>query len=192
VFANRGGKKVKGSAISKAVSRYISRHYRKIYVRKDYHDKIRNAAHRVGCTIQEFVHKLFDRYGERLVEELLAERSKSARATMHVEAPPRRVEAPKVEATTRAPKPEVEVPEPGFVVIDLGVYGRFKVREEDWRLFVEIVESSKPVVEDTLKKLPAHLWSLFRRMWSWGAVRFNAKTNTWMINYSRFRIIRAR
>jgi hypothetical protein len=68
---------VKGSAISKAVSRYISRHYRKIYVRKDYHDKIRNVAHRVGCTIQEFVHKLFDRYGERLVEELLAERSKN-------------------------------------------------------------------------------------------------------------------
>jgi hypothetical protein len=163
-----------------------------IWVRKEYRDKVREIARKAGCSIQEFVHELIDRYGERLAGELLAEGSKSAQATMRVEAPPRRVEAPKVEATTQAPKPEVEAPEPGFVVIDLGVYGRFKVREEDWRLFVEIVESSKPVVEDTLKKLPAHLWSLFRQMWSWGAVRFNAKTNTWMINYSRFRIIRAR
>ena len=168
---------------SKAVSRYITRHYGLIWVRKEYRNKIREIARKTGCSIQEFVHELIDRYGERLAEELLAEGSKSAQVT--------EVKAPKVEATTRAPKPEVEVPEPGFVVIDLGVYGRFKVREEDWRLFVEIVESSKPVVEDTLKKLPAHLWSLFRRMWSWGAVRFNAKTNTWMIDYRRFKIIRS-
>jgi hypothetical protein len=183
------GKSLNKAVLSKAVSRYMAKHYKRIWVRREFHDKVRDAARKVGRSIPEFVYELFNRYGGRLVEELLAEGSKSAQATMHAET--KRVEAPKVEATTRAPKPEVEVPEPGFVVIDLGVYGRFKVREEDWRLFVEIVESSKPVVEDTLKKLPAHLWSLFRRMWSWGAVRFNAKTNTWMIDYRRFKIIRS-
>jgi len=178
----------KSKAHNKAVSRYIAKHYKIIWVRREFHDKIRDAALKTGRSIPEFVYELFNRYGGRLVEELLAEGSKSAQVTMHVEASPKKsVEASKV----RAPKPEVEVPEPGFVVIDLGVYGRFKVREEDWRLFVEIVESSKPVVEDTLKKLPAHLWNLFRRMWSWGAVRFNAKTNTWMIDYRRFKIIRS-
>ena len=177
---------------SKAVSRYITRHYGLIWVRKEYRDKVREIARKAGRSIQEFVHELIDRYGERLAGELLAEGSKSAQVTMHVEAPPRRVEAPKVEATTRAPKPKVEVPEPGFLIIDLGVYGRFKVREEDWKLFVEIVESTRdPVTGSVLERLPAHLWSLFRQMWSWGAVRYNVKTNTWMIDYSRFRIIRA-
>jgi hypothetical protein len=184
---------VKGSAISKAVSRYISRHYRKIYVRKDYHDKIRNAAHRVGCTIQEFVHELFDRYGERLVEELLAEGSKSAQVTRHIETPPRGVEAPRVKATTQAPKPRVEAPEPGFVVIDMGVLGRFKVREEDWALLTGVVESTRePVSEGVIKRLPAHLHWLFRHMRKWAIVKYNVKTGKWMVDYSKLRVIRAR
>jgi hypothetical protein len=112
---------------------------------------------------------------------------------MRVEAPPRRVEAPKVEATMRAPKPEVEVPEPGFLIIDLGVYGRFKVREEDWRLFVEIVESTRdPTIGGMIERLPAHLRGLFRQMLLLPAVKYNVRAEVWMINYGKFRIIRAR
>jgi hypothetical protein len=177
---------------SKAVSRYITRHYGLIWVRKEYRDKVREIARKAGCSIQEFVHELIDRYGERLAGELLAERSKSAQVTMHVEAPPRRVEAPKVEATTRAPKPKVEVPEPGFLIIDLGVYGRFKIREGDWKLFVEIVESTRdPVTGSVLERLPPHLRGLFNQMRMLPAVKYNVKAGVWMINYSKFRIIRA-
>jgi hypothetical protein len=184
------GKSRNKAVLSKAVSRYMVKHYKIIWVRREFHDKIRDAASKVGCSVPEFVYELFNRYGERLVEELLAERSKSAQATRHAET--KRVEAPKVEATTRAPKPEVEVPEPGFVVIDLGVCGRFKIREGDWKLFVEIVESTRdPVTGSVLKRLPAHLRGLFKQMLMLPAVKYNVKAGVWMIDYSKFRIIRA-
>jgi hypothetical protein len=177
---------------SSAISRYVCTHYKKIWVRKEYYEKIRDLANKVGLSVPAFVIELFNRYGERLVEGLLAERSKGVQATMHVETPPKKFEAPKVEAITRALKPEVEVPEPGFLIIDIGIYGRFKVREEDWVLFVDIVRStSDPVSESVLKRLPAHLWSLFRQMRRRAAVRYSVKANAWEIDYSKFRIIRA-
>lgn len=182
------GKNRNKVALSKAVSRYMAKHYKIIWVRREFHEKIRNAARKVGRSIPEFVYELFNRYGERLAEELLAEGSKSARVTRHTETHlthPRGVKAHKVEATTRAP-------EPGFLIIDLGGV-KFKVRKEDWALFVEIVEStSVPVTESVLKRLPAHLWDLFKQMWRWSAVRYNVKAKAWTIDYSRFRIIQAR
>jgi hypothetical protein len=185
------GKTLNKAVLSKAVSRYMAKHYKRIWVRREFHDKVRDAARKVGRSIPEFVYELFNRYGGRLVEELLAEGSKSAQATMHAKT--KRVEAPKVEATMRAPKPEVEAPEPGFVVIDLGVYGRFKVKEEDWRLFVEIVESTRdPTIGGVIERLPAHLRGLFRQMLLMPAVKYNVRAEVWMINYDKFRIIRAR
>jgi len=179
-----------GRPRSKAVSRYISKHYGIIWVRKEYRDKIRNVASRVGCTIQEFVHELINRYGERLAGELLAERSKSAR--VDVETPPKGVKAPKVEAATRA-MPEEVVPEPGFVVIDMGVLGRFKVREEDWALLTGVVESTRePVSEGVIKRLPAHLHGLFRHMRKCAIVKYNVRAGKWMVDYSKLRVIRAR
>jgi hypothetical protein len=176
-------------SLSRAVTRYKAKHYRIIWVRKEFRDKVRDAASKVGCSIPEFIYELFNRYGEKLVEELLAERSKSAQAT--IEAPPKGVEAPKVEVTTRA-KPRVE-PEPGFLMVDLGTHGRFKVKEDDWRLFVEIVESTcEPVSKSVLERLPAHLRDLFRSMWRASAVRYNVKMGTWVIDRSRVRIVRAR
>jgi hypothetical protein len=185
------GKSRNKAALSKAVSRYMLKHYKIIWVRREFHDKIRDAARKVGRSIPEFVYELFNRYGERLAEELLAEGSKSAQVTRHIETPPKGVKAPKVEATTRAPKPEV-APEPGFLIIDLGG-SKFKVRKEDWALFMEIVEStSEPVTESVLKRLPAHLWDLFKQMWRWSAVRYSVKAKAWTIDYSRFKIIQAR
>ena len=178
--------------LSKAVARYMAKHYRIIWVRRELRDKIRDAASKVGRSVPEFVYELFNRYGGKLVEELLAEGSKSTQATGHMETHPR-VEAPKVEATTRAPKPEVEVPEPGFVVIDMGVLGRFKVREEDWALLTGVVESTREYVfEGVIKRLPAHLHGLFRHMWKWAIVKYNVKAGRWMVDYSKLRVIRAR
>jgi hypothetical protein len=180
------------AVLSKAVSRYMAKHYKIIWVRRELRDKIRDVASKVGRSVPEFIYELFNRYGGKLVEELLAEGSKSAQATMHAEAPPRRVEAPKVEATTRA-KPEEVVPEPGFVVIDMGVLGRFKVREEDWALLTWVVESTREYVsEGVIKRLPAHLHGLFRHMWKWSIVKYNAKAGRWMVDYSKLRVIRAR
>jgi hypothetical protein len=175
-------------SLSRAVTRYKAKHYKIIWVRREFHDKIRDAARKAGCSVPELVYKLFNRYGGKLVEELLAERSKSAQ---RIETPPEGVEAPKVKATT--PKPRVEIPEPGFVIVDLGAHGRFKVREADWRRFAEIVESTHdPVTAGVLAKLPPHLRDLFRSMRRAMAVRYDVKAGTWVIDYSRFRIVRAR
>jgi len=177
-------------SLSRAVTRYKAKHYRIIWVRKEFRDKVRDATSKVGCSIPEFIYELFNRYGGKLVEELLAERSKSAQAT--IEAPPKGVEAPRVEAVARVHKPRVE-PEPGFLMVDLGAHGRFKVKEDDWRLFVEIVESThEPVSKSVLERLPVHLRDLFRSMWKASAVRYNVKMGTWVIDRSRVRIVRAR
>jgi hypothetical protein len=178
------GKNRNKAALSKAVSRYMAKHYKIIWVRREFHDKIRDAARKVGRSIPEFVYELFNRYGEKLARELLAEGSKSAQVTMT-----KSVEASKVEATTQTPE---RAPEPGFVIVDMGVLGKFKVREEEWALFVEIVESTRePVSESVLEKLPAHLHGLFKQLWKWSIVRYNVRAGRWMVDYSRLRVIRA-
>ena len=181
------------AVLSKAVSRYMAKHYKIIWVRREFHDKIRDAASKVGRSVPEFVYELFNRYGGKLVEEILAEGSKSAQVTRHIETPPRGVEAPRVKATTQAPKPRVEAPEPGFVVIDMGVLGKFKVREEDWALLTGVVESTRePVSEGVIKRLPAHLHWLFRHMRKCAIVKYNVRAGKWMVDYSKLRVIRAR
>jgi hypothetical protein len=181
----------KSKSLSRAVTRYKFKHYGVIWVRKEFRDKIRDVAHSVGCSIPGFIYELFNRYGEKLVEELLAERSKSAQAT--IEAPPKGVEAPKAKTVVRACKPRAEAPEQGFLIIDLGANGKFKVKEDDWRLFVEIVESThEPVSEGVLERLPARLRDLFRHMWKWAIVKYNVKAGRWMVDYRKLRVIRAR
>jgi dihydrodipicolinate synthase/N-acetylneuraminate lyase len=181
------GKNRNKAALSKAVSRYMAKHYKIIWVRREFHDKISDAARKVGLSIPGFIYEMFNRYGEKLASELLAERSKSAQVTMT-----KSVEASKVEVTTQTRKHEV-APEPGFLIIDLGVCGRFKIREGDWKLFVEIVESTRdPVTGSVLERLPAHLRGLFKQMRMLPAVKYNVKMGVWMIDYSKFRIIRAR
>jgi hypothetical protein len=181
--------KSKNKSLSRAVTRYKFKHYGIIWVRKEFRDKIRDVAYSAGCTITGFIYELFNRYGEKLARELLAERSKSAQAT---EAPPEGVEAPEAEAVVRAPKPEAEVPEPGFVIVDMGVLGRFKVREEEWALFTGVVESTRePVSRRVLERLPARLHGLFKQMWKWSIVRYDVKAGKWVVDYSRLRVIRA-
>jgi hypothetical protein len=160
-------------------------------VRKEFYDKIRDVANKVGYSTPAFIIELFNRYGEKLAKEILAERSKSAKVT--IETLPRREEAPKPRVETRAqirfPELQIQFPAPRYFIIDLGAFGKFKVWRDEWALFVFTVESSRePITKAVLDKLPKNLRELFTHMWRHGFIRYDVRAQRWRIVREAFTV----
>ncbi len=160
----------------KSVSRYILGHYRTVYLSKDVHAKVVDLANKLNKNIKDLVEQLILRYGDKLVEDVLAE--KSSVSSVNVQS----TSKSKVELKRKSKK-IIE----GYI-IDLGEFGTFTVTSNEWSLFTHIIENtSKREIEAIINMFPSEkLRDLFIKMYLALAVKYDK--NKWIIDYNVFKL----